>query len=319
LEPDYRRSPLVLVDVGASGGVQPRWREVAPWLRVVGFDADNRAPVGPDRSFTYLRSALYRERARVPFHLTRRQETSSVFVANRPFVDRFPEAERFDVVETVELDADTLDAQLRGVGITDIDFLKIDAQGCELAILEGAADCLSKSALGLELEVEFAEVYRGQPLFTDVDALVRRHGFVLFDLQPYYWKRRTGVRLGGTKGQLVFGEALYFKDLDGLAGVFAHAATEELRRIKLLHMLAVCWVYGYLDFAAEILVHFAIYVTAEERERLERSLAASPRLSARLPAFPGRARVAGAVAWLSRALRLGYRGWGDAGPGLGNR
>ena len=45
-------------------------------------------------------------------------------------------------VETV-----TLDNQLQGNSIEDVDFLKIDTQGSELSILQGAKETLSKRNL----------------------------------------------------------------------------------------------------------------------------------------------------------------------------
>jgi len=318
---EFRRSPLRLVDVGASGGIDDRWREAAPFLNVVGFDADARATAGPDSSpkMTYLNMALNRQKGPVTFHLTRKQETSSIFAPNRAWLDRFPESERFDIVETATVDADTLDAQLAAAGVADADFVKIDAQGAELAILQGGVETVRDSVIGLELEVEFAEIYTGQPLFTDVDAFAREQGFVLFDLRPYYWKRRAGQHLGGPRGQLVFGEALYLRDLPSLWRIVTSRAGVDAQRSKALRALGVCWLYGYLDYAAEILEMSAPLFSAEEMKRLRGSLDESPDLSARVPNFRGRARIESAFDRLTRVFASAYRGWAAAGRRLGNR
>ena len=39
----YRTSPLTLIDIGASGGVHERWKSLKEYLRVVGFEPDERA------------------------------------------------------------------------------------------------------------------------------------------------------------------------------------------------------------------------------------------------------------------------------------
>lgn len=313
------RNPLTLVDVGASGGADPRWSEAAPNLRVIGFDADRRAGAGDSGSMTYLTAAVYRERARLTFHLTRKQEGSSIFEPNRAFLDRFPDAARFDIVETASVEADTLDAQLASAGLTDIDFLKIDAQGCELAILEGAASALQRSIVGLQLEVEFGEMYRGQPLFAEVDQFARRFGFVLFDLCPVHWKRRLGIGLGGPKGQLIFAEALYLRDLESLSALVAGLESDDARRAKLLHALSVCWLYGYLDYAQEILDAHKGQFSAVELAGLERGLRQSPDWSGRLPQFPGRTWLARVFGRLHRLLVTAEHGWATGGPRLGNR
>jgi hypothetical protein len=71
--------------------------------------------------------------------------------------------------------------------------------------LEGATTILTDSVFGLEIEVEFVHMYENQPLFEDVDAFVKKFGFYLFDLKPYYWKRSSGKGYGKSKGQLIFG------------------------------------------------------------------------------------------------------------------
>ena len=43
--------------------------------------------------------------------------------------------------------------------------MKIDAQGSELNILEGGEKFLKNNLIGLQIEVEFNEIYKGQPLF----------------------------------------------------------------------------------------------------------------------------------------------------------
>ena len=65
--------------------------------------------------------------------------------------------------------------------ITEVDFIKIDTQGSELDILEGSLDFLSRT-VGIEVEMEFVEVYKGQPLFDEVNSFLTRNGFNLFDI-----------------------------------------------------------------------------------------------------------------------------------------
>ena len=61
-------------------------------------------------------------------------------------------------------------------GIGDIDYIKIDVQGAEVDVFRGAPKTLAKATL-IQTEVEFIELYEGQPLFTDVDRILRAAGF----------------------------------------------------------------------------------------------------------------------------------------------
>src|SRR5262249_34589828 len=156
-----------------------------------------------------------------------------------------PRVQRFDVVKRAAIPADRLDTLLPAKGVADTDFIKIDTQGAELAILEGASDTLDTRVFGVEVEVEFAPLYVGQPLFSDVDALLRSRGFQLFDLRHSYWKRTSGARYGGPKGQLVFGDALYFKTEEAFAEQLGRLPDDDARRVKLLHALSIALLYGY--------------------------------------------------------------------------
>ena len=60
--------------------------------------------------------------------------------------------------------------------ISNVDLFKIDVQGAELAVFQNASRALA-SALVVQTEVEFVELYRGQPLFADVDSFLRSQGF----------------------------------------------------------------------------------------------------------------------------------------------
>jgi FkbM family methyltransferase len=170
--------PLVIVDVGARGGLQPHWQPVADHVVWVGFEPDARSAEalvqkdGPARVHI-LSTALSDARGRVTLHRTRDEGDSSLLRPNRRFLEQFGRPERFDVVDSVELDADTLDAQLGSIHVASIDVLKLDTQGSELAILRGATETLSRGVLAVDVEVEFSPLYEDQPLFAEVDQFLR--------------------------------------------------------------------------------------------------------------------------------------------------
>ena len=41
----HKEFPLVLIDVGASGGLEPNWRSAVKYLQIIGFEPDKRAYV----------------------------------------------------------------------------------------------------------------------------------------------------------------------------------------------------------------------------------------------------------------------------------
>lgn len=319
--PYYERSPLVLVDVGAAGGPPPHWRAAEAHLKVIGFEPDGDAAPptsGGPVDYLYLHTALYRDRARIPFYVTRKRRTSSILRPNQRLAAQFPDSGRLEVVETTEVEADTLDRQLREHGIDDVDFIKLDTQGSELAVLEGAGDVLARSVFGLEIEVEFLPLYENQPLFADVDAFVRGRGFQLFDLLPCYWKRGAGKEYGGAKGQIVFADALYLREAEAFQEGLARRPIGAVRTAMALRALSICLLYGYVDYAYALFERCRDVFTAGEQQMFMRHLARSRRLANRIPEFWGRRRIAGAFFKAYNALRPLDGGFASAGRALGN-
>ena len=63
--------------------------------------------------------------------------------------------------------------------------MKLDTQGTELEILSSLLDAQLEELLCVETEVEFLELYQGQPTFGDVDGFMREQGFRLLDLRTH--------------------------------------------------------------------------------------------------------------------------------------
>lgn len=239
-------NPLWVVDVGARGGMHPRWLGFMPFYKGVLFEPDpteyELLKNSSGKNLTVLNSALSDSATTLDLHLCRSPGTSSVFKPNIAFLNQFPDSERFDVIEKIRVKTDTLDNQLKKANISEIDFIKIDTQGYELAILKGSVDYLD-NIIGLEVEVEFVPMYEKQPLFGEVDSFAREHGFELFDIRRYFWKRKKNKSTGSQKGQLIFGDALYFKSPEQIL------LMAEITQKKIIRSICIYLAYGYLDLA----------------------------------------------------------------------
>lgn len=70
-------------------------------------------------------------------------------------------------------------------------FLKIDTQGFESAVLEGAERSL-ESLVGVQVELSLAPLYEGQDLYRHFLDFFDSRGFVLWDVCPVFRDGRTG-------------------------------------------------------------------------------------------------------------------------------
>lgn len=321
----YERHPLVLVDAGARGGLKRNWAAARRHLRVLGFEPDKAeysrlvaaTPPGPNAD-VFFDVALHNSRGRIHLNIARDRGLSSIFDPNRAFLDTFPDADRFDIVDRRELDADTLDNLMAARGIVDVDFVKADTQGSELFVLQGAANALSTAGIGVEVEVEFTPIYRDQPLFTDVDAYLRGFGYWLFDLRPIYWKRAAGRDVGGPFGQIVWADALYLKSPAAIRTTIDRVEAES-RRSKSLKAVSIALLYGYHDYALEIARTSADALSNDDRAIIERQVRAQGKQRNAVPNFPGRGTVAGALRRLWRAFRAPHEGWSISTGRFGNQ
>src|SRR5262249_27082561 len=99
--------------------------------------------------------------------------------------------------------------------IGNVDLFKIDVQGAELSVFQNALRALSRT-LVIRTEVEFVEMYRGQPLFADVDRLLRGRGFQFHTFPGFGSRAFKPLALKGepNKGvrQFLWSDAIYVRD-----------------------------------------------------------------------------------------------------------
>jgi len=307
---------IVVVDVGASGGLHHRWRSVCPRPFGILFEPDPRAFEElrqGETSGLIINTALSDRKGEIDFHVCKAQPLSSVYKPNIELMEKYfsPKyLEGFEVSKTLRIQSDTLDNQLRLHNIADVDFVKLDVQGHELAILKGAKDML-KSIVGLEVEVGFIEVYQKQPLFFEVHEFVSHLGFQLIDFEKSYSLRKGTANYGIRKGQAIFGIALYFQSPEDLV------AREGLTEAKLLRAAKTYLAYGYCDIAetcCKLAMQKRIISTAGEEEI--RSLLDRFKVRFHIPQFKGKQRLHRILARVTRSL--GGTPVNDVDMGIGN-
>lgn len=309
-------NPISIVDVGASGDIDPRWKSLTSDFRAILFEPDPRAyedlVKSSQRNYVILNTALSDQKGEIDFFLCHKQEVSSVHEPNVDILKHFPDFDRFRVQKTERSSVDTLDNQLAEHNIGEVDFIKVDAQGHTLPILTGSLKTLD-TVIGLELEVEFAKLYKEQSLFHEVDCFVQEKGFSLMDIKRYFWKRDQTGPYRGRKGQVIFGDVLYFKAPETLF------QNDDFKPEKLIRAIYVYLAYGYADLGERLLTAcLQKSILPEEVVRPIQQQLKSYQKSGLIPDFKGKDRIRQFI--LKFADLFSTNDWANGvDPRIGNR
>lgn len=295
-----------LVDIGMRGGAEPDLLPIAFATDVIGFEPEPvayraLAASGPGRwkSQQVFQTAIARNQSTVRLHVTDDPQSSSLLEPDGRLGEAYGKQQFFDVDHTIEVAAASLDAALEEHGARPPGFLKLDVEGLEAEILDGAASTLEQVAM-IKIEIAMLAFNKGQPVFREIDARLAASGFRLFDLLTLHRWRLAGhisyPHLAGgpytfARGSLMHGDALYIRDV--LPGG-RDAADHALAYRAVAGLLA----YGYFDHA------LAILEQPDLRRHMEQEYRMDPAAAVKIIS-----RKFGAAAW-RRAFRDHLRGLG---------
>jgi len=244
-QPFLRNHPIEVLDVGCRGECPPELAGLSPSISYTGLEADIdecirlRKSRLPFARASFLPFAVSGRPGKALLRVNREPGTSSFLPVDPLFRERFG-GEAYETLRTRVLDTTSLDHLARLKHVPQPDFLKIDTQGTELQILAGGRRMLEKTTL-VEIEVEFEAIYRGQSLFHHVNDFMLKAGFRLLYLNRVFAGQRGFS--GATRGQLIFGDALYGKKEAHWDNLSAES------KIKMAVLLAN---FGHRDIAARV-------------------------------------------------------------------
>jgi FkbM family methyltransferase len=190
-----RRADLVL-DVGANDGTFVGGLRAGGYRgRIVSFEPQSAAfskllaATAGDPDWDCRRVALGATEGEVELHLAGNSSSSSLLDMTTQHVTSAPESRYIgsESVRVVRLDA-IRDEHVRP---TDRVYLKVDVQGSELAVLEGAEVTL-RQAVVVDAELSLVPLYDGAPTFDVVIEHLSERGFGLLALEPVFADPATG-------------------------------------------------------------------------------------------------------------------------------
>ena len=174
-----------VLDVGAAGGDFGRKLRASGYGGEIvsfepltaAFERLAQAAEGDDRWRTLQTAVGDRDRS-AELNISGTPVSSSLLPMEPLHVETIP-ASQYEGHETVRVrPLDALVGELPAPVRRGPFYLKIDVQGYEAQVLDGAADTLHRVA-AIELEVSVRPLYRGAPLFRDMLARLEALGFTL--------------------------------------------------------------------------------------------------------------------------------------------
>ena len=187
---DFIDKPPVLIDVGASGGLNPVWQKIASFSILVAFDPDEREfgyieQKGTGYKGIYVFKSIATSETGITkkkFYLTKSPYCSSTL---RPLSDKLKGhhfSDSYEVEKEIELTAVNIQDALDKLNLEHVDWFKTDTQGTDLRLFKCLKDSISKNVLVAEFEPGIMDSYEGEDKLADVLKYMESLGFYLTNL-----------------------------------------------------------------------------------------------------------------------------------------
>ena len=177
-------------DIGGNVGQTVRaFLPAFPNARIYSFEPDPgtfeqlQAAVKGEPRVSAVCAALGREPGNAQLHRFRMDQTNSLLPKAVGAEQYVYDKEYLEAAGVISVPVSTVADFCQQQGIARIDVLKIDTQGYELEVLNGARQLLTSGSISLiYLEVCFVPYYEGQPLFQDIYKFLYESGYRLVGL-----------------------------------------------------------------------------------------------------------------------------------------
>ncbi len=274
----FSDQPFTLFDVGCSGGIHEAWRAFGPRTAAYGFDpqateCQRLQAAEPSPSIEYVstyvglpddhpikRDRLAANNAGIAGQINPWSRLSTAEAISRTDLQSQSQPIHEDLVPADQIVsiADFVAAQ----ELAYVDFIKVDTDGSDLDVVISAEPILeSHRVLGLYIEVNFIgghEEYENT--FLNIDRVLRRHGYSLFDLSLRRYSRAAlplpfeyNILAQTHGGQPIQGDALYLRDFG--APDYEETWPDIISADNIQKLLGLFDLFSLPDCAAEILTN----------------------------------------------------------------
>lgn len=140
----------------------------------------------------YVNKVLSDKIGKILFNVNTFSDTSSMLQSNDEFLpDRYGNV--YKTIEKLKIDATTIDIYCSENNITSIDLLKIDVQGAEIKVIQGAKRMLEeKNIKVIYCECLFLPFYKEQCYFGDIAHYLYEMGYRAYSSYNFGFNFKTG-------------------------------------------------------------------------------------------------------------------------------
>lgn len=266
----FENEGIDFLDIGARGGVHDIVDPIASLTNVIAFEPDLaectrllqlKGLSECWKSFQLIPEGLYKYQQLMPLFLYSEPNNNSIYEPNEHIVNRY-NMDKFTVVDAISAQLTSLDSlcspnfgsQLKTRG----DVIKLDVQGAEYDVLEGASSLLNSKTSVVICEVSFCEIYKNQKLFSDVEILLRKHGLSFYGFGPQHTrsKKLLDKKNSKTAERLLYADAIFFRDpFDLHVNKYTDCLIDVRRNARVVFLFSL--LFGYFDFSLDLILNCA--------------------------------------------------------------
>ena len=247
-----------IILAGARFGYDETFKVFGDKLRVTGFEPDineceklNQNQQNKNKFFPYY---LFEDENKREFYEYNHKSSSSLYRINENFLTKFHQKKNFETEIIHNIQTKTLNNIFESEKIPKADYMQVDCEGAELNIIKGASNLL-QNIICIETEILFQKNIRlNAPHYSTLDSYLIGKNYSLYDLDLLRfskiprakriedYKDDDGNHIPGPtfKGQILAGDAVYFKNL-GMNDNYKNFSFEEL--IKYLFLLEIYFMH----------------------------------------------------------------------------
>ena len=179
---------LYCVDLGSRAGLPSHWKRFVKTLEIDAFDPDvnaNDKGYKKIKNVKWFSKGLAKKTGKFNFYITSKPSGSSLYKPNDGVMSKYSPSSYWKVREKRILEFLSFKDFLDKFKKKSPDLIKLDTQGSELDILKSLSSKQLDEVICIEIEAEFIELYKNQPLFRDIDLYLSKNNFEIMDLRTH--------------------------------------------------------------------------------------------------------------------------------------